>query len=214
MLASVISGPRLGHVHTDATLGPKDASLKPVDFAVAKGLWEAWLEEMRVDSPEWRAYSGAGWKPGASAEVVSGTSRIGWAGTLAQSLLEEWEISTPVHLFVALLDPLQDATRKLKLRLPGRYPPMRRDLAFFVPQAVTHAALEAAVTREAGERLDSIELFDVYAGPGTPSGMKSMAFALQYQHPERTMTEPEVQTIQARIVAAVGKELGGQLRER
>ena len=44
--------------------------------------------------------------------------------------------------------------------------------------------------------------------------MKSMAFALQYQHPERTMTEPEVQTIQARIVAAVGKELGGQLRER
>ena len=214
MLVSAITGPRHGHAHTDAAVGAKDSCTRPADFAVAKGLWEAWLEEMRVDSPQWRAYSGAGWKPGASAEVASGTSRIGWAGTLAHSLLEEWDINTPVHVFVALLDPLQNAARVSKIRLPGKYPPVRRDLAFFVPQSVTHAAIDHAVSREAGERLDSIELFDVYTGPGTPEGMKSMAFALQYQHPERTMTEAEVQTIQERIVAAVGKELGGQLRER
>ena len=62
--------------------------------------------------------------------------------------------------------------------------------------------------------MSSIELFDVYAGPGTPQGMKSMAYALQFQDAGRTMTEPEVQAIQDRMVAAVVKEFGGRLRER
>ena len=129
-------------------------------------------------------------------------------------MLREWEIEAPVELFVALLEPLPKATRPLRVRPPGRYPPVRRDLAFLVSQEATHAALEAVLVRAVGERLDSIELFDVYAGPGIPSGMKSMAYALQLQHPERTMTEPEVQAIQERIVEAVSKDLGGRLRER
>ncbi len=214
MLAAIVTGPRLAHAHAEASVSARDSALQPTDFAAAKGLWEAWLEEMRVDSPAWRSYSGAGWKPGASAEVASGTSRIGWAGTLAPSLLREWEIEASVHLFVALLDSIPDATRAPSTHLPGKFPPVRRDLAFFVPQSVTHAALEQTLVRAAGERLESIELFDVYAGPGTPEDMKSMAFALQYQHPERTMTEPEVQAIQDRIVAAVARELNGRLRER
>jgi phenylalanyl-tRNA synthetase beta chain len=214
MLAAIVTGPRFKHAHTEAQVSAKDSAQQPMDFFAAKGLWEAWLEDLRVDSPEWRAYSGPGWKPGASAEVASGTSRIGWAGTLSPSLLREWEIEAPVQLFVAMLDPIQSARRKSSIHLPGRFPPVRRDLAFFVPQTVTHMALEQTLIRAAGERLDSIELFDVYTGPGTPEGMKSMAYALQYQHPERTMTEPEVQTIQDRIVSAVGKELGGRLRER
>jgi len=214
MLAAIVTGPRGAHAHTDAALSANDSALRPADFEEAKGLWEAWLDELRVDSPEWRPYSGAGWKPGASAEVASGTSRIGWAGTLGPSLLREWEIEAPVHLWVALLDPVQNASRRGPLVLPGRYPPVRRDLAFYVPQGVTHRALEETIVRAAGERLDSLELFDVYVGPGTPPGMRSMAYALQYRHPERTMTESEVQTIQERIVAAVARDLGGQLRER
>ena len=71
-----------------------------IGFEGAKGLWEAWLDEMRVDTPRWRAYAAAGWKPGASAEVASGTSRIGWAGTLSQPLLREWEIELPAGILL------------------------------------------------------------------------------------------------------------------
>jgi phenylalanyl-tRNA synthetase beta chain len=119
-----------------------------------------------------------------------------------------------VHLFVALLDPTRNAIRPPAARLPGRFPPVRRDVAFFVPAHVTHDAVQHGLVRAAGERLGAIELFDVYAGPGTPSGMKSMAYALEFVHPERTMTESEVQTLQDRMVAAVAQEFGGRLRER
>jgi phenylalanyl-tRNA synthetase beta chain len=60
----------------------------------------------------------------------------------------------------------------------------------------------------------SLELFDVYAGTGTPAGMKSLAFALQFQHPERTLEESEVQAVQDRMTTAVARECGGRLRER
>jgi phenylalanyl-tRNA synthetase beta chain len=129
-------------------------------------------------------------------------------------VLRSFEIEGQVHLFMALLDPLGGAIRRLGISLPGRFPPVRRDLAFFVPEAVTHRELERLMTAAAGSWLRSIELFDVYAGPGTPAGLKSLAFALQFQHPERTLMESEIQSVQDRITAAVAKECGGRLREK
>jgi phenylalanyl-tRNA synthetase beta chain len=217
MIAAVLAGPRFRHTHDPAPTGP-DGAYDPraeADFLDAKGLWEAWLAEMRVDAPEWRAYAAAGWKSGASAEVAVGTSCIAWAGRLAQDLLRTWDIEAAVHLFVAPLEPLAGgASAVIRARAPGRFPPVRRDVAFFVPRGTTHASVERTLAGAAGELLRSIELFDVYEGPGTPAGMKSLAYALQFQHAERTLTETEVGELQSRMVTAVAQGCGGQLRER
>jgi phenylalanyl-tRNA synthetase beta chain len=205
MLAAVVTGPRYAHGH--------DAAQQPTDFEDAKGMWEAWLEEMRVDMPTWRSYPAPGWKPGASAEVASGTSPIGWTGTLSQELLRGWDIEVPVHLFVVLLDALSPGATA-RTRLPGRFPPVRRDLAFFVPERVTHEQLSATLRGAGGEWLVSLELFDVYAGPGTPTGEKGLAFALQFQHPERTLAEAEILMVQNRMTTAAARECGARLRER
>jgi phenylalanyl-tRNA synthetase beta chain len=217
MLAAVLAGPRLRHTHDPVPAGPEGVydPRGEVDFLDAKGLWETWLEEMRVDGPQWRAYAADGWKSGASAEVAVGTSRIAWAGDLAQDLLRSWEIEARVHLFVALLEPLAEgASAVVRARVPGRFPPVRRDLAFFVPRATAHATIEQSLAGTAGDLLRSIELFDVYEGPGTPEGMKSLAYALQFQHAERTLTEAEVTELQSRMVTAVAQGCGGRLRER
>ncbi len=206
MLAAVLCGPRYAHAH--------DPAQQPVDFPDAKGLWEAWLEEMNVDTPTWRAYSSPGWKPGASAEVASSASRIGWAGALSQELLQIWGIETEAHLFVVRLDALPERPRQRKARRPGRFPPARRDVAFFVPESVTHRDVVDLLNRAGGDWLSNVELFDVYAGPGTPPGMKSLAFALEFEHPDRTLAEAEVQGAQDRMSAAVTQATGGRLRER
>ena len=215
MVAAVLTGERWRHAHDASPSGPAHAyDLRAgVDFADLKGLAEAWLGEMRVDSAEWRAYSAAGWKPGAGAEVAVGASRIAWAGTLGPSVLRSWEIEQPVHVFVALLDPLAALATSPRARVPGRFPPVRRDLAFFVPRSVTHAQVHRSLVAAGGEMLDAIELFDVYDGPGTPEGMTSLAYALRFQHAERTLTENEVQELQARMVAAVARDCDGRLRD-
>ena len=207
MLSAVVCGMRWAHAH--------DESQGPVDFADARGLWEAWLQEMGVDGPTWRAYASPGWKPGASAEVATAASRIAWAGTLGQDVLRAWDIEVPVHLFTVLLGPLSaDASHATRAKVPGRFPPVRRDVAFWVPVGTTHRDLEATLRRAAGEWLLSLELFDVYSGSGTPEGMKSLAFALQFQHPERTLEESEVQGVQDRMTAAAVESHGARLRDR
>jgi len=217
MVAAVLAGPRWRHTHDPVPTAPGGAydPRAGADFADAKGLWQAWLGEMRVDEQEWRSYAADGWKSGASVEVAIGTSRIAWAGRLAQDLLRSWEIEATVHLFVALLDPLAEgASAVIRAREPGRFPPVRRDLAFFVPRGATHASVERQLRGAASDLLHSIELFDIYEGPGTPAGMRSLAYALQFQHAERTLTEAEVNELQTRMVAAVVQGCGGQLRER
>jgi phenylalanyl-tRNA synthetase beta chain len=213
MLAAIVTGVRYAHAH--------DAAQQAVDFDEAKGLWEAWIAEMSVDTPEWRAYAAPGWKVGASAEIAAGTSRIGWGGCLGQPLLRAWDIEVPVHLFVVRLDSVfGSASAAHRVTLPGRFPPVSRDLAFFVPVSRPQREVEQILTRAAqapggeGSRLAAIELFDVYTGPGTPEGMKSLAYALRFEHGERTLQEAEVQAIQDRMVEAVSRECSGRLRER
>ena len=146
---------------------------------------------------------------------MTGTSRIGWAGTLSQQLLRGWDIEVPVHLFVVLLDTLSpDGAARPRVVLPSRFPPVRRDLAFFVPERATHDELAAALRSAAGDWLVRLDLFDVYTGPGTPPGMKSLAFALQFQHPERTLSESEIQDVQERMTSAAARACGARLRER
>lgn len=213
MLAAIVTGPRYAHAH--------DPAQQTVDFDDAKGLWEAWLAEMNVDTPEWRAYAAPGWKVGASAEIAAGTSRIGWGGCLGQPLLRAWDIEVPVHLFLVRLEAVfASVSAARRVTLPGRFPAVSRDLAFFVPVARPQREVEQVLTRAAqaaageGSRLASIELFDVYTGPGTPEGMKSLAYALRFEHMERTLQEAEVQAIQDRMVEAVSRECSGRLRER
>ncbi len=84
--------------------------------------------------------------------------------------------------------------------LPGAFPAGASRSRVLRPARPRRTRGASRARRGGGRALRSLELFDVYDGPGTPQGMKSLAFALQFQHPERTLTEAEVQDIQARMV--------------
>ena len=125
-----------------------------------------------------------------------------------------WGIESDVHLFAVRLDTLPERTHATLTRRPGRFPPVRRDVAFFVPESITHRDVVTLLRNAGGDWLSNVEVFDVYAGPGTPPGMKSLAFALEFQHPERTLAEAEIQGAQDRMSGAVTETTGGRLRER
>ena len=60
-----------------------------------------------------------------------------------------------------------------------------------VDAAVTTADVEAALREGAGDLLESIRLFDVFTGDQVGEGRKSLAFALRFRAPDRTLTEEE-----------------------
>jgi phenylalanyl-tRNA synthetase beta chain len=92
------------------------------------------------------------------------------------------------------------------------YPPVRQDLAFSVPADVTAAELAAAAREAAGPELRSMRAFDVYRGDQVGPGRKSLAFAVTFQSPERTLTDEDAAELRAKIVAALEERFGAVLR--
>jgi phenylalanyl-tRNA synthetase beta chain len=92
------------------------------------------------------------------------------------------------------------------------YPPVRQDLAFVVSDDVTAGELAAAAREAAGPELREMRAFDVYRGEQAGSGKKSIAFSVTFQSPERTLTDEDAAGLRNRIVEALERAFGAQLR--
>jgi len=92
------------------------------------------------------------------------------------------------------------------------FPPVRQDLAFAVPEEVTAAELVDAAREAAGPELAEMRPFDLYRGEQVGEGRKSIAFAVSFQSPERTLTDEEAAGLRERIVSALAQLFGAELR--
>ena len=63
-----------------------------------------------------------------------------------------------------------------------------------------------------GELLESVRLFDVYDGEQIGAGKKSLAYALRFRAPDRTLTEAEVRGAVDAAVAEAAPETGAVQR--
>jgi phenylalanyl-tRNA synthetase beta chain len=54
--------------------------------------------------------------------------------------------------------------------------------------------------------------FDVYRGEQVGEGRKSVAFAVSFQSPERTLTDEDAATLRGKIVGALADRFGAELR--
>jgi len=77
---------------------------------------------------------------------------------------------------------------------------------------VTAAQMEGVIRREAGDLLETLTLFDEFIGQGIPEGSRSLAWALTFRAPERTLKDKEVQSITEKIVKALEGDLGVRQR--
>jgi phenylalanyl-tRNA synthetase beta chain len=87
-------------------------------------------------------------------------------------------------------------------------PPAQFDLALLVPDGTPAAAVEAVIRRDAGELLESVVLFDEFRGTGVPAGHRSLAWALTFRHPERTLRDKEVEGRRSKLLKTLEGELG------
>lgn len=90
--------------------------------------------------------------------------------------------------------------------------PVKRDLSLLLDKAVAFADVERTVQQAERKLLRSVQLFDVYEGKNLDAGKKSYAISLTLQDDERTLKDKEIEKAMSRIIAALQKELGAQLR--
>jgi phenylalanyl-tRNA synthetase beta chain len=184
----------------------------PVDFFRAKGLVEAILESAGV---EWWAEPGERpfLHPGRAATVVAAQDerKLGWIGELHPLVAREWDLQNAAA-FELDLDLLAELAPGPPQFVPvSAFPPVIQDIAVVVPDEVPAGDVEVAIAEGGGELLARLELFDVYRGEQVGAGNKSLAIRLEFQAPDRTLTDDEVSGTRALIEDRVA-ELGGWLR--
>jgi len=91
-------------------------------------------------------------------------------------------------------------------------PAVEVDLALVVPDSRMAAEVERVIRQSAGDLLERLVLFDEFRGAGIPEGTRSLAWALTFRHPERTLRDREVQGRTAKIVKSLEEELGVKQR--
>lgn len=94
----------------------------------------------------------------------------------------------------------------------SEYPSALRDLAIVVDAEVTQADVYDAILRAGRPLIQSARLFDEYLGEQIPAGKRSLAYALSYAAPDRTLTDKQADRAQNRVVRALQHRLGAELR--
>ncbi len=149
----------------------------------------------------------------------AGVLRLGPKNTLAAfgelhpNLLAAFDLAGPVAAFEIFLDAIPAAKRRRRgaADLPPLQP-LTRDFAFVVAENVPAEAVLRAARGAERALITAVSLFDVYAGENLPEGQKSLAIAVTLQPRERALTDAEIETISARITAAVTAATGAKLR--
>jgi phenylalanyl-tRNA synthetase beta chain len=190
----------------------RDASPPVADFFAARAALTTLLDGLRL---EWamEPASEPFLHPGRGAQVLCADEAIGWLGEVHPLVTRAWDLGA-VAAFELDLDRLVElaAARVPRFAELPAFPAVRQDLAVVVGEDVPADSVVDVVRRAGAPLLESARVFDVYRGAPVGEGRVSLALALEFRAPDRTLTEEEVRQRRDAIAAALRAELGGELR--
>ena len=182
---------------------------QPMDFFDLKGEVEEIFASARVDVEYVR--SERTWlHPGQSAEILVNGESVGYLGRLHPSLEESLDL-TPTWV-VEVDQSIVLQTYVSNFTELSRFPSVRRDIALLINDKINVSEIQQLIEKTGGELLDSTWLFDVYTGQGVEEGKRSLAFAILWQHPSRTLEDAEIKSGMDHIIQVLQDTYQATLR--
>jgi phenylalanyl-tRNA synthetase beta chain len=154
--------------------------------------------------------------PGRSGALKLGPKlTLGVFGELHPEVLAKLGADAPLAVFELYLDAIPPSKRKTVTKAAldaSDLQPLRRDFAFLLDAGVAAGDVVRAAASADRALITQVGVFDVFTGKGVPEGKKSLAIEVTLQPREKTLTDSEIDAVAAKIVAAVAKATGGELR--
>lgn len=184
---------------------------KTVDFYVIKGIAEEVLDYlgyagrysfMKQEMPKEM-------HPGQSAMINVNGSNIGMIGKIHPSVTKD-----DVYVLEINLDELfTKKVGKMKYKEFSKFPSINKDIALVVDKKSVSKDIEKVIKSAGGSLLTNIEVFDVYTGVGVGIDKKSIAYSLTFSDMKKTLTDEEINGLMDKIIDAVSKKCGAELRK-
>ncbi len=181
---------------------------RQVDFYDVKGDIESLLAPVKA---RFEPTAHPALHPGRAARVLIDEKPIGWLGELHPRWQQKYELPQAPILFELDLDALL-ASPMPACREVSKFPPVIRDLAVVVDEAVPAQALLEAIQSAGPAVVQQVWLFDLYRGKGVDEGKKSLAFRVVMQDTSKTLTDVETEAAMAQLLQLLDQRFRAKLR--
>jgi phenylalanyl-tRNA synthetase beta chain len=176
-------------------------------FLRLKGVIECVCEKIGLPALEWKR-GGEPWfaeETGAILETSDGTP-VGMAGLVSKDIAARWDLGPDV--LIAELD-IDTATEPALPRYEAlaRFPSVVMDMTVEHEEGLNYAELESATRDLAGEWVEDLSYVTRFPLPDE-SGRVRTTQRLVYRHPDRSLTQEEVNTEHSNLREGLAERLG------
>ena len=184
-------------------------------FTVVKGVVEALVAAIVPgDKMSATTYDEKFFASGRGSQLGLGGRTLGFLGEVSHWGLEQFGLRSGTTIAEIDLEVLVDSAVPVRTAKPlSPYPPVGRDLNVVLDESVRWADVERIVRANSRDLLESIAYQETYRdAERIGADKKSLLFSLSLRSAQETLTNEQADDVRDRIVAALGKELGGELR--
>lgn len=212
---------RLGIAMTGARGVPQwtgDTTPGVMDFFDLKGVIESVIRALRLaGTVAFTPVEHNTFHPGRAARLTINGRDIGVLGQVHPLVCEAVGLGLDLErpVLAAELDLnalLADVVQVREIAPVPTHPATLQDIALVVDADTPAAEVERMIREAGGFLLKDVRLFDVYTGSSIPAGKKSLAYALTFRAPDKTLQDKEVNKLREKIVKVAGQRLGAALR--
>jgi phenylalanyl-tRNA synthetase beta chain len=146
--------------------------------------------------------------------IVNGKT-IGQIGAVNKAKCGQFEIDKAVYYGEIEWKWLLNSWKKWnpQFKAFSKYPSVRRDLALVIDQQTRFEELEKVIKKSGGNRLKSVDMFDVYENEEQlGSGKKSYAISMIFEDETKTLKDKEVDKMIKKITSQLEFKTGAKIR--
>lgn len=188
-----------------------------VDFYVVKGFVETLFKKLCIDESRYSLIKveedNQDFHPGRSGYIKMGKDIVGVIGQVHPSKAKKYGLKGEVYVVELNLTVLLNLrTKALKYTAIPQYPTVTRDIALVMDKDIQTYDVLRSIQKASKRLISHIEIFDVYEGEHIEAGKKSVAIALTFQDPNKTLEDAQINEVMENILNVVKKEYDAVLR--
>lgn len=202
-LAGALTGNWLEH--------PWQQEKKQVDFYLVKGIVEGLFAHLQIPVTFTQAKI-PDMHPGRVAAVKIADNVVGFIGQIHPQLQKTMDLKETYVFDINMEKVFAAYSNVPSYHDIPKYPSIARDIAFILDQDVVAGDVKAMIEQCGAPLVKAVRIFDLYQGDNLPQGKKSIAYSLLYQHPEKTLTDEEIEASYQEIIETVNKHFNAYVR--
>lgn len=190
---------------------------RKADFYLVKGFVETIFKKLCIEESRYSLVrvesDNKDFHPGRSGYIKMGKDIVGVVGQIHPLKAKKYNIKGETYVAELNLSVLLTLrTKALKASAIPQYPAVTRDIALVMEEDVPTYDVVRTISKASKRLLADAKIFDIYVGEHMEKGKKSVAIALTFQDPTKTLDEATISSTMNNILAAVEKEHGAVLR--